>query len=178
MSIFKRIVLAILLLAVAGLVGYGLYYFFIRTSQIGSDKGQTNNPTLTPGQFPESGTKPSSTAGTTVGPNGETLPTANIIESTNPSYYKPSATTQIISETAIQPSLSIGGDLRYYSANDGKFYRVTPNGDIKKLSDRVFFDAQKVTWAKGKNQAVIEYPDNSKIIYNFDTNKQVSLPKH
>ena len=178
MSIFKRIILAILLLSVAGLVGYGLYYFFVRTSQIGSDTVQTETPTLTPGQLPESGLKPSSTPGSTVGPNGELLPTAGIIQPENPSYYKPSATTQIISETAVQPSLSIGGDLRYYSANDGKFYRVTTNGDIKKLSDQVFFDAQKVTWAKSKNQAVIEYPDKSKIIYNFDTNKQVSLPKH
>jgi dipeptidyl aminopeptidase/acylaminoacyl peptidase len=68
--------------------------------------------------------------------------------------------------------------MRYYNANDGKFYRVLPNGTIEKLSDEVFYNAEKVTWAKNKNQAVIEYPDKAKIVYNFDTKKQVSLPKH
>jgi dipeptidyl aminopeptidase/acylaminoacyl peptidase len=85
---------------------------------------------------------------------------------------------QVVSETATYPSLNTGGDFRYYNANDGKFYRVLPNGAIQNLSDQVFYNAQKVTWAKNKNTAVIEYPDNSKIVYNFDTNKQVTLPKH
>ncbi len=170
--------MAILLLTVAGLVGYGLYYFFIKTSQIGQNTDGANPPSSTAGQFPESGVKTTSTVNTAVGPNGELLPVSSIIQSENPTYYKPSQTNQILSETATNPSLSNGGDFRYYSADDGKFYRITPNGETKQLSDQVFYNAQKVTWAKNKNQAVIEYPDNSKIIYNFDTNKQVSLPKH
>lgn len=177
MSLLKRVLLGILILAVAGLVGYGLYYFFIRTSRLGPGGTETPTPTST-GQFPSSGVKPTSTEGTTFGPNGELLPISSVIQSENPSYYRPSATTRVLTETATNPSLSIGGDFRYYSADDGKFYRITPNGDIKQLSDQVFYNAQKVIWAKSKNQAVIEYPDNSKIIYNFDTNKQVSLPKH
>ncbi len=174
----KKIILITAFLLVAGLIGYGLYYFFTKTYQLGQSPGQGPTSTLPGGQLPNSGPKTSSTPGTTVGPNGELLPTSGIIQPTNPSYYKPVATTQIVSETATYPSLSIGGDLRYYSANDGKFYRITPTGDIKQLSDEVFFDAKKITWAKNKNQAVIEYPDNSKIIYNFDTKKQVSVPKH
>ncbi len=178
MYLFKRIMLIVALLAVAGLIGYALYYFFTKTGQIGGPTITPSTSTLPGGQLPASGTKPPSATGTTQGPGGELLPVSGIIQPSSPAYYKPAATTQIISETANHASLSVGGDFRYYNANDGKFYRVTPTGDIKALSNQVFYNAENVTWAKGKNQAVIEYPDQSKIVYNFDTNKQTTLPKH
>lgn len=178
MYLFKRIMLIICLLAVTGLIGYALYYFFTKTGQIGGPSIPPTTSTLPAGQLPSSGTKPPSATGTTQGPGGELLPVSGIIQPNTPAYYKPAITTQIISETANHASLSVGGDFRYYNANNGKFYKVTPTGDIKALSDQIFYNAEKVTWAKGKNQAVIEYPDQSKIVYNFDTNKQVTLPKH
>ncbi len=177
MSLLKRFFLILALLAVAGLIGYALYYFFIKTGPL----GPAPTPPVTelpPGQLPVSGTKPATTTGTTTGPNGELLPVAGIVQPTSPAYYKPAATNQIFSDTALQPSLSTNGNLRYYNANDGKFYQVTTNGEIKPLSSQVFYNAQKITWAKNTNEAVIEYPDSSKIVYNFDTNKQVTLPKH
>lgn len=177
MSLFKKIGLIVGLLVVSGLVAYGLYFMFIGTTKIGQPQPPTGT-TLPPGTLPISGTAPSTTTGVTRGPGGELLPIAGIIQSTTPSYYKPTAVNQIVSETATYPSLNTGGDFRYYNANDGKFYRVMPNGQIQSLSDQIFYNAQKVTWAKNKNEAVVEYPDGSKIIYNFDTNKQTTLPKH
>ena len=177
MSLFKRISLIIILLAVSGLIAYGLYFIFTSTGKIGQPTPPTGE-VLPPGQLPPSGTAPATTTGVTRGPGGELLPVSGIIEPTAPGFYKPALVTQVMSETATYPSLNSGGDFRYYNANDGKFYRVMPNGQISNLSNQVFFNAQKVTWAKNTNQAVIEYPDNSKIIYNFDTNKQVTLPKH
>lgn len=177
MSLTKRIALAVLLLAVAGLMGYGLYYFFVRTASL----GPTTTPTgtdLPSGQLPGSSTRPTSTTGTIVGPNGEILPASGEIQSSTPSYYQPTATSQLLSDSAKNPSLSNAGDFRFYNANDGKFYRVMPDGRLEKLSDEVFYNAQKITWAKNKNQAIIEYPDSAKIVYNFDTKKQVTLPKH
>ncbi len=177
MSLLKRIGLIVGLLVVSGLVAYGLYFMFIGTTKIGEPTPPTGE-VLPPGQLPISGTAPATTTGVTRGPGGELLPISGIIQSTTPSYYKPTAVNQIVSETATYPSLNNGGDFRYYNANDGKFYRVMPNGQIQSLSDQIFYNAQKVTWAKNKNEAVVEYPDGSKIIYNFDTNKQVTLPKH
>ncbi len=178
MSLSKKVLLILALLAVSGLIAYGLYYIFTSTGKIGQPTPPPSGEVLPPGQLPGSGAGPATTTGTTQGPGGELLPTSGIIEPTGPGFYKPVSVRQVITETATHPSLNTGGDFRYYNANDGKFYRVMPNGAIQKLSDQVFFDAQKVTWAKNKNQAVIEYPDSSKIIYNFDTNKQVTLPKH
>ena len=177
MSLLKRILLIILLLVIAGLIGYTLYYFFTKTGQIGG--GPTGNEQQLPnGQLPGSGTRTTTVTGGNQGQNGELLPTAGIIQSSTPSYYKPIITSQILAETASYPSVNGGGDLRYYSANDGKFYRITAGGAIQTLSDQVFYNAQKITWSNNKNEAIIEYPDSSKIIYNFDTKKQVTLPKH
>lgn len=177
MSLFKKIGLIVGLLVVSGLVAYGLYFMFIGATKIGRP-APPSAPTLQPGQFPPSGAAPATTTGVTRGPGGELLPISGIIQPSTPAYYKPTAVNQIVSETATYPSLNAGGDFRYYNANDGKFYRVLPNGQIQSLSDQIFYNAQKVTWAKNKNEAVIEYPDGSKIVYNFDTNKQVTLPKH
>jgi dipeptidyl aminopeptidase/acylaminoacyl peptidase len=70
------------------------------------------------------------------------------------------------------------GGLRYYNQGDGKFYHVGANGEIEPLSDQQFYRVSKVTWAPNTNKAVLEYPDQTKIVYNFDTKKQVTLPKH
>ena len=177
MSLFKRIGLILGLLIISGLIAYGLYFMFTRTAKIGAPQPPAGT-TLPPGQLPVSGTAPATTTGVTRGPGGELLPIAGIIEPTTPSYYQPALVKQVLSETVTYPSLNSGGDFRYYNASDGKFYRALPSGAVQNLSDQIFFGAQKVTWAKNKNTAVIEYPDNAKIVYNFDTKKQVTLPKH
>jgi len=37
---------------------------------------------------------------------------------------------------------------------------------------------EKITWSPDKNKAILEYPDQAKIIYDFKDKKQISLPKH
>lgn len=74
----------------------------------------------------------------------------------------------------------VGSDnvLRYYNRNDGKFYRLDNNGDLVTLSDTVFSRVRDVTWATNGNKAILEYPDGNKIIYDFQTQKQMTLPSH
>lgn len=71
-----------------------------------------------------------------------------------------------------------GSDLLYYNKQDEKFYRITKDGRASLLSDTVFHDVQKITWSPNKNKAILEYPDQAKIIYDFTNNKQITLPKH
>ena len=68
--------------------------------------------------------------------------------------------------------------MRYYNANDGKFYHLTSDGQIKEMSEQTFYNVNKVTWANNTDKAVLEYPDSSKIVYDFDKQKQTTLPKH
>jgi len=69
-------------------------------------------------------------------------------------------------------------ELRYYNQNDGKFYKLDSNGELVTISDKIFHQVSKVTWSTDGNKAILEYPDGSKITYDFQTQKQVTLPKH
>lgn len=75
-------------------------------------------------------------------------------------------------------TLSSSGGVQYYNKTDGYFYKIDQNGNEVKMSDRVFHNVSDVTWAPSKNKAVLEYPDGSKILYNFETKKQTNLPSH
>ncbi len=88
-------------------------------------------------------------------------------------------TTTVTQNPALSPSLGANGkDVNFYDRNDGKFYRVDENGNISLLTDKTFYNVDKVTWSPKKNKAVLEYPDGSNIVYDFNSNKQVTLPKH
>jgi hypothetical protein len=88
-------------------------------------------------------------------------------------------TSTLTNSPTLSPSLSSNGtDVNFYNKSDGKFYRVDENGNISLLVDKTFHDVDKVTWSPAKNKAVLEYPDGSNIVYDFNTNKQVTLPKH
>ena len=75
-------------------------------------------------------------------------------------------------------TLSSDGGVQYYNKDDGKFYKIDENGKAVVLSDKVFFSVEDVTWAPNKDKAILEYPDGRKILYNFNTEKQASLPSH
>lgn len=88
-------------------------------------------------------------------------------------------TDLLISDSVLEQTLSQDGNsIQYYNQKDGKFYIVDENGNTIPLSDRVFHNVEKVEWAPNKTKAVIEYPDSSKIVYNFATEKQYTLPSH
>ncbi len=171
----KRILLIIGLIVVTALLAFALYYFFKKAGPLAYVPTEPGEPG-TPGALPPAGER----ATTTVpGVTGETaLPVAGYIPGVEPSYYRPEPVKQLTSEPANYSSLGKAGDMRYYNSFDGKFYKVLPDGSTKDLSGETFYNVENVTWAKNADKAVLEYPDNSKIIYNFDTQKQYTLPKH
>ncbi|HKK54023.1 MAG TPA: hypothetical protein VJ926_00670 [Patescibacteria group bacterium] len=71
-----------------------------------------------------------------------------------------------------------GTGVQFYDKDQGKFYRLDNNGNIYELSDQVFHEVKEISWAPDKNKAVLEYPDGSNIIYDFDKQEQVTMPKH
>jgi Tol biopolymer transport system component len=46
------------------------------------------------------------------------------------------------------------------------------------LSDKIFKNASNVEWAPNKTKAVIEFSNQTKIVYDFNTDKQITLPSH
>ncbi|MFA5128124.1 MAG: hypothetical protein WC457_03950 [Patescibacteria group bacterium] len=174
----KRILLIVALLTVTALLAFALYYFFKQAGPLAEvTPGEQGATTTGVGAgLPSAGGR-----ATTTGEGGgatTTLPIAGNIPSASQSYYRTQAVTKIANVQTTYNSADKSGGMRYYNANDGKFYRVNADGTITAMSDTVFNNVSNVTWADGADKAVLEYPDGSNIVYNFETQKQVTLPKH
>ena len=66
----------------------------------------------------------------------------------------------------------------YHDPITGKFYRIPITGGApQQLSSKEFQGVSQVTWSGEGNRAVIEFQDGANILYNFVTDRQVTLPK-
>ncbi len=88
------------------------------------------------------------------------------------------AQTVVSSPTIASTAGRDNNSIQFYNKSDGRFYIVNEDGDLIPLSDKVFYNVEKVEWAPNKTKAVLEYPDGNKIIYDFNTDRQITLPKH
>jgi hypothetical protein len=180
---YKRVFLIIGFLILIGLLGFLLYSLFISTTFPGTEitPGPSATTTTGTGQLPSAGTggaggqKP----GTPTGP--ATIPTAEEKPVPNQKALGGLTQTPAVNNnvTAINPTLGgNGSSVQYYNPTDGKFYKLDANGNAVLLSDKVFHNVSNVVWAPQKSKAIIEYPDGAKILYNFDTGKQATLPSN
>lgn len=169
----KKILLIILFILVVFLIAYGLYAVFWK-------KPAAPPVVVAPGVNVAPGVLPTAPVGAppgvvpTIPPSAAALPKASTIAR--------GGLTQVpvLTETAAaNPVLSNDGrNLNYYNQTDGRFYRLTPEGKFTTLSAQTFYNVQKITWSALADKAILEYPDNSKILYNFTAQKQTTLPKH
>lgn len=85
----------------------------------------------------------------------------------------------LISSNAQDATLTMSGDtLRFYDPSNGTFYETNQDGSNKhQLASQLFPNAENITWSADANKAVIEFPDNSTIVYDFNSQKQYTLPK-
>lgn len=66
----------------------------------------------------------------------------------------------------------------FYDSQEGKFYRLSPDGSTQTLiTDRAFPGAESVTWSPTGQRAVVSFPDDAKIVYDFQRQQQFTLPK-
>ncbi len=172
----KRIGLIILFSLVSVILAYAMYRIFFYQPARPSEP--TAPGEISPGEaFPRAGEGEPRRPGVTQPgrlPAGEALA---------PEQAGPAVTTEklgvrvvdnIVDNAGIDPS----GDMKFYSRQDGKFYRYSDIGGVEPLTDQVFYNVEKVTWSPTRNESIIEYPDGSNIYYNFDNKKQTTLPKH
>lgn len=176
----KKILMSIAFLGSVFLFGFLLYWFFFRAAPSEIVNENVNFPT---GEFPTPGGNVNIPVGN-LNVN-RALPTANTNINAAVPPVSPVAAGGI---TKVQPIVSTptknatlaqnGRDLAYYDVKDNRFYKINTTGQMQKLSDKQFFNVQQVHWAKDVSRAVIEYPDQSKIMYDFKQDKQYTLPKH
>lgn len=88
------------------------------------------------------------------------------------------AANSIYDNPILSPTATMTGDgFRFYDELSGKFYYIDKDGNIIELSDQVFPEAESINWSPVDNKAIITFPDQSKIMYDFDQQKQATLPK-
>ncbi len=183
---YKKIILIVAFLGIVVLLGYLIYSFFFKPVTV-------TPPVTTPGEVTEPSGLPTAGEGgqqvsTTTG--GVGIPTTPGV--TGPvSPQSPQAAVSAVAQggltkvTALNNTPSVGAilssngkDVQYYNKTDGKFYKIDANGEAVPLSDKVFHDVSAVTWAPNTSKAVLEYPDGSNIVYDFNSERQFTLPKH
>ncbi|MFW0862087.1 MAG: hypothetical protein ACKKL6_00665 [Candidatus Komeilibacteria bacterium] len=82
----------------------------------------------------------------------------------------------VVEQNVMSVEKSSLGSLVYYNKDDGKFYSYA-NGNVTALSDKAFHNVESVAWSRKGDRAVLEYPDGHNIFYDFNKEKQISLPK-
>lgn len=175
---YKKIILAIIFVSTSVLLGYLLYkLFFAPTIEPETTPVATSTQT---GKLPYAETG----KGQIITETGEIKSLKEIVDKI-PSIESSIATggltktTPVTNNDTFAGTLSANGSsINYYNKKDNKFYTVDESGEIKKLSDKLFFNVENVTWSPTKNKAIIEYPDGANIIYNFETQQQITLPNH
>lgn len=70
-----------------------------------------------------------------------------------------------------------GNAVRYYDATDGRFYSILDDGTKAPLSDTVFPNVDKITWGNQSEKALIGFPDGNQVIYDFQNERQTTIPR-
>jgi WD40 repeat protein len=168
---FKRILIVVGFIASVFGIAAALYFVFFRPAQ--------PSPTVQPGGTEETGGALPSSG--TAGQRPETVPTTNggLPPASEVAGGGRTVTTAITQGAVADVALSgSGSSVNFYNPKDGKFYTVDKNGDLVLLSETQFPDAENVEWNKDADKAVIEFPDGSNVVYDFDTERQTTLPSH
>jgi Tol biopolymer transport system component len=184
---YKKAFLVIGFLAAIVLLSWALYSVFFKGESFLNIPGNiaTTTPSGSTG-LPSSGEGSGATGEGTEGTG--TVPSSSSSTGSNQPAYSEGISeialggetkvSTITESSAMNPTVASDGTIRYYSQQDGRFYKVNSDGGVSRLSDKIFYQVQGVNWSNSGDKAVIEYPDSSKILYNFSDNSQVTLPSH
>ncbi|MBU4332024.1 hypothetical protein KKD19_01925 [Patescibacteria group bacterium] len=168
------ILLGFILIVLA--LGYGIYYAFFRKPVPGP---LVNVNEEYPGMLPNIG--PYVNQPPYVEVNEGLPPVTEVpIKEEEPSEIAQGGLTEVKEVTAVRAEGAMAqadGTIAYYNRDESKFYRIGPDGEPMPLTDKLFHQVSKVNWAPNASRAVLEYPDGSKIMYDFDNEKQYTLPK-
>ena len=170
---WRRILIIAGFIATVAAIGIGMFFLFFRTDKEPAPGAPTTEvPTgLEPGALRPSGEAPIRTEEPT---RARELKPADRVARGGKTQ-----TTTLTEEPAVNLAIAANGkNLNYYNKDDGKFYTIDPEGNVKELSNKKFPSVQSVAWNKEADKAILQFPDGSNVIYNFLTSSQITLPKH
>lgn len=179
---WKQILAAIGFVILIALIGYAIYYVFFRPAP---PAAPVANVPAYPGGLPPAA--PGVPPVTVVVPPSVLPPAPGIFIPPTPAPAAPSISTQatggivapvtVVGANGQFASISSNGtSLNYYDNSTGLFSKVNDDGTITLLSPQIFSNVKNVTWAPTTDKAVLEFNDNTKIIYDFVSKQSYTLP--
>lgn len=174
----KRILLVIGFLAIAVLFGYLIFRLFFAPLDVNENVNYNIN-----GYLPNVNITNRPVINGNENVNGAVLYNVNAVSGYTPPSEIASGGATIVSpivETLTQDLVIASNkkDVVYYDPLTGEFYRVNQDGTTKtKLTEDTYPSAEKVYWSPSQDKAILSFPDDSKITYDFNLKKQYSLPK-
>jgi hypothetical protein len=162
------------LIAITGLMGLGLYLLFFTKSPSIAPPNPDDEPTGSPG-LPTAGTGVPGSGnpdGTTPDPTPGGLPASPVADGGL------TQTTILTTSGVMQPTITSNGTVAYYDPRDGKFYTINDEGEVELLTTATFPSAQSIVFATDASAAVIEFPDGSNVVYDFESGAQTTMPSH
>jgi WD40 repeat protein len=168
----KIIVIALFALSVLG-IGFALYWAFFRPTPV----------PITPTVEPETERVTGALPGTVEGGERVYVDEAGAVitleEADEVARGDITRTVELSTGPVFETAPSTDGSaVNFYAKSDGRFYRLDEQGNVERLSDRQFPDMESATWNMDSSKAVLEFPDGSNIIYDFNLETQVTLPAH
>jgi len=171
---YKKILVIVGFIAVVFLMAWFLYSMFFAPTA-------PTTVVVPPDQQPSGGGLPTVGEGTGERPVAVDPVTGLPITTPNLPSVRTEDIVAIEADTVVEQNVmsverSSLGSLVYYNKDDGKFYSYA-NGNITPLSDKEFHNVETVAWSRKGDRAILEYPDGHNIFYDFNKEKQISLPK-
>jgi len=179
---FRRIIIILgFFIFVVG-AGLAIYFLFFRqpVESPGPNSNNTNGflPTIN-----NAANRNTSNTNGSITPIGNTNTGIQPLNgNTNASPVADGGVTQV--STVVQGSVknpqvnTQSGMISYYDQDADKFYQMRSDGTGKQeLSSQAFPEVQDIIWNKNSDTAVMTFPDESKIVYDFNSKKQYTLPK-
>ncbi|MEK7159326.1 MAG: hypothetical protein AAB766_02385 [Patescibacteria group bacterium] len=181
---WKKIIIIIGFIAVTILLGYLLYYMFFKPiitptiekpttaeiNQLPVGKQGEQPGKVTPGE--PGAVKPEPTVSVTKIP----APAGKKVDQIAQGGV--TAVNTFGTEISRDLTLDASGDKSIvYNPGTGKFYSFDADGGKQLLSDKVYKDVKNISWSPQKEKAVLEFPDGTNVLYNFNEDKQITLPK-
>ncbi|MBI4714218.1 hypothetical protein HY771_03480 [Candidatus Uhrbacteria bacterium] len=168
----KRILTIIGFILSVIVIAFGIYFAFFRAQPLPGEGTPTSEEGAI-GELPNAGEgAPSVTEeGTAV--------TGGLQEADQTARGGVTVTTELTQSSVFNTALAGDGkSMNFYDESDGKFYSIDSKGNVKALSEKQFPSVEKATWNKDAQKAILEFPDGSNVVYDFDAETQVTLPKH
>lgn len=167
----KRILLIVGFTASVIAIGGALYFVFFRAPQTAEEAPQAP-------EEGEVGVLPGELEGAPETIPGEEEEEPVLAEADEVAQGGPTQTTTLTQNDAENPTVNQEGNANYYDPADGRFYTIDEDGNVERLSDQQFPNAESVEWNNSADKAVIEFPDGSNVVYDFTNEQQVTLPDH